>query len=407
MDNKERVILKLANERKKEEPCSAVSVQKSFLEYAMKVVPTLESVKLTASGIKLYESETTELTNDLLGGLLFAINHFFSVTVFEKVESGWPFLDVDTLLDGLKALNFYAAVSNNCPHIPQAYDRIMRYLKTRVDNSLIESKVAELTSEGVAAIKESAECFTVYHNVFDERIPMIDPTSFAWLFTKKEYTDKIIECNKDIDLAVKTISKSEMDNFLRSWYALGVEGFRLNVGSGDREVELSVSEYLEEKPPKYQSVFLNNLLLRTKQTEHVETLKKFHMEIWFAACREMTNSLFLIPVKYDDDTDGPIEDNFVHTSRRAAERMMKLQIEKQIGTSLEEYMANVEVEEGKNNPLVGQSFDNFTSGEVPFFGCEDYSFAHTQNGNTIQLGKTMRLQTAENNGHVFYRYLPI
>ena len=72
MDTKEKVKLNLANERKEEKP-SSITVQKYFLEYAMKVVPTLESVKLTAPGIKLYESETTELPNELLGGLLFAI----------------------------------------------------------------------------------------------------------------------------------------------------------------------------------------------------------------------------------------------------------------------------------------------------------------------------------------------
>lgn len=400
MDNKEKVILKLANERKEEKP-SGISVQRNFLEYAMKVVPTLESVKLTAPGIKLYESETTELTNELLGGLLFAINQFLSSTVFENIESGWAFLDVDTLLDGLKALNFYAVVSNNCQHIPEACDRIMQHLKTRVDSSLLESKVAELVSEGVTAIKESAECFTVYHNVFDERIPMIDPNGFAWLFTSREYADTIIERNKGISLSVKMIPKTEMDNYLRSWYALGIENIRLNVGTGDHEVELSVSDYFAEKSPKYQSVFLNYLLLRTKQTESIETLKKVHLTIWSAACREMTNSLYLVPVKYDDDTDEPIEDNFIHTSQRAAERMMKLQIEKQIGTSLEEYMVNDKVKEGENNPLLGQTFDNFTSGEVPFFGCEDYSFAQAQNGDAIQLGKTMRLQTAVNNGHTF------
>ena len=367
----------------------------------MKVVPTLESVKLTAPGIKLYEAETAELTNELLGGLLFAINQFLSSTVFENIESGWVFLDVDTLLDGLKALNFYAVVSNNCQYIPEACDRIMKHLKTRVDNSLIESKVAELVSEGVTAIKESAECFSVYHNVLDERIPMIDPNGFAWLFTSKEYADTIIEHNKGIALSIKTIPKMEMDNYLRSWYAFGVENIRLNVGTGEHEVELSVSDYFNEKSPKYQSVFLNYLLLRTKQTASIETLKKLHLMIWSAACKEMTNSLYLVPIKYDDDTAELIEDQFIHTSQRAAERMMKLQIEKQIGTSLEEYMVNIEVKEGENNPLVGQTFDNFTSHEVPFYGCENYSFAHAQNGDAIQLGKTMRLQTAVNNGHTF------
>ena len=344
MDNKEKAILKLANERKEEKPGS-ISVQINFLEYAMKVVPTLESVKQTAPGIKLYEAETTEMTKELLGGLLFTINQFLSSTVFENIESGWTFLDVDTLLDGLKALNFYAVVSNNCRYILEACDKLMQHLKTRVDGSLLESKVEELVSEGVTAIKESAECFTIYHNVLDERIPMIDPGGFAWLFTSKEYADTIIEKNKGIALSVKRIPQSEMDNYLRSWYAFGIEKIRLNVGSGVHEVELSVSDYFKERFPKYQSVFLNNLLIRTKQTASIETLKKVHLTIWNIACKEMINSLYLVPIKYNDDTDEPIEDRFIHTSRCAAERMIKLQIEKQIGTSLEEYMVNIEVKE--------------------------------------------------------------
>ena len=54
--------------------------------------------------------------------------------------------------------------------------------------------------------------------------------------------------------------------------------------------------------------------------------------------------------------------------------------------------------------MVGQTFDNFNSGEVPFYGADQYSFAYAQSGNAIQLGKPMRLQTAVNNGHTF---LPI
>lgn len=403
MDNKEKVILQLANERKSEKP-SDIVVQRTFLEYAIKVVPTLESVKLTAPAMKLYDSETAEVTNEILGGLLFAINQFLSSTIFENIENGWIFLDVDTLLDGLKAMHFYAVISNNCPHIPQICSRIMQHLKGRIEKSALDSKINELVSGSIETIRKSEKIFIVYHNVLSERIPMIDPNGFAWVFTNRQYADDILKNNQSMPLGIRQFSLSEFDHYLHSWYGLGIAKFRLNVGTGDHEAEIMVSEYLGVDSPKYQSTYLNYLLLRTKQTENLENLKQVHLTIWSAACREMTKSLFLVPVSYDNDSGEPVEDKFIHTSQYAAERMMKLQMEKQLGTSLENYIVNAEVNEGKANPLVGQTFDNFNSGEVPFYGADQYSFAYAQSGNAIQLGKPMRLQTAVNNGHTF---LPI
>ena len=239
MYDKEKQIVILANSRKKENP-EDISVQRTFLEYAIKVIPVLEFVKRTDQGTKLYDSSTTAVTDDLLGGLLYTIDRILASTVFVNIANSWTFLEVDSLLDGLKAMYFYSIASKERQYISLATTKLILHLKTREDDWQV--KFAE----------------------FD----------------------------------VKNITDSS-------------------------------------------------------------TLRN-------AAHQKIKNALYLVPFRYDEDPRESVEDKFIHTSKRAAEKM-----------------------------------ENIQSGTVPFKGCEDYRFVQAQACEEGCDGKTMHLQVAVNDGHSF------
>lgn len=367
MDNRERVILQIAFERN-EEKLEDIAVQRKFLEYAMKVIPSLESIKATAPGIKLFETETTEITADIMGGLIFCMDQFLASTVLENVERGWTFLDNDTLLNGLKAMRYYSVVSENCPYITESYERLVRHLKTTI-KEVIDKQVTELVTNAVRYIRRHNVVYIIYYNGLTEPTPMIAPDEFVWIFTKKEYADAIIESNKEIELSIKALTLPELEESIHTWYEFGIEQFRLNTATGDHEVEFTSADYLNKEFPEHQNKCLNFLMLRLRQTEDIESMKKFYAVTWSITCIEMRRSLYLVPISCNDDVNEPVEDYTVHLTKCATEKMIKLQMEKQLG--------------------------------VLFYGAENYTFAQPENDKAIQAGISMSLRTAVNNGRSF------
>ena len=76
MNNIEQIIIKLANEQSAGD-FNEISVQRTLLDNAIKVVPVLDSVKLTSVGMELYNPKTTNLTNRWLSNLFFTIKYHF------------------------------------------------------------------------------------------------------------------------------------------------------------------------------------------------------------------------------------------------------------------------------------------------------------------------------------------
>lgn len=403
MDNIERVILRLADEQWDKNRQGA-DFQRLLLECTAAVLPPLEIVKSTTVGQELYHTETTEVTRQLMGGLIFSVEKILSSVVMENIKTNWEQLELPVLLKGLHALHYYDYISKDCSHISRAYGTVVQYIKTRVDPAVLETRVAAMVDGAVAEIRNAENCYVVYHRTLGEHVPMITADGCATLCASRERADAVVEGNKEIPLAVKTIPQAEIDGYLRTWHAFGIEKILLKPNSDAPDVNLTVSDYLKEKTPDYQGTQLNFLLLRARQTEGIETMKGLHSLLWAAACEEMKKTLYLVPVCYEGEQGAPVEDKFVHCTARSAERRIQMQLEKQLGTSLLDYMAKTEQKEGEEHPLVGMTVGPIDADEVPFHGCENYSFAQAQTGEAVQYGKNMHVQTAVMNGK---SYLPL
>ena len=123
------------------------------------------------------------------------------------------------------------------------------------------------------------------------------------------------------------------------------------------------------------------------------------------AYNEIASSLFLVPISYEDDIPNtPVDDYTLHTTKQAAEKLLKLELEKQLGMSLEKYVVELESQGKGPESLKGQTVTMNNGEAVPFYGGERYSFATTSDGASIQFGKTMHITTIVNNGHT---YIPL
>ncbi len=399
MLNTDNIILQMAIERKKEKTDS-IEDQRRLLEYASRAIPTLESVKLTSPGKMLYDEKTTEFTNNILGGIVFAVDKLLGSTNFDNTENGWNYLEIGVLLDALTAVNFYTNVAVNCPNIAPVRDRLLNFLKTKIDQQEIDKRLTEMISKTVEYINTKEKLFVAYNTNMDENIPLISGEGYAWVFTEREYADNIVNNNSNVPIGIKEYSLTEFKKYLSTWVKYNLEEFTLNVGTNDNNVEVPVNSLCESQNEKLLGASVNYIMIRCQQCRGVVGAENIFAALWGYATKLLKHSVYLIPMCYEDD-QGPIEDYNIHTTQRAASILLKMQLKKQLDTSLENYVVEVDTEKLVNNPLVGQTFDGYTDNPVPFYGAQKYRFATAKGDNAVQIGKKMCLRTLINNGQNF------
>lgn len=401
MNNVERIILKQAYERKQEN-FAEIETQRNLLEYAIRVIPTLETVKISIFGQKFCCDDTVEVTDDIMNSLLVALERFLSITVWENIEKDWKKLEVEKFLDALRAMKFYVSISRNCPNIQNAYNRILEHLKTRIDGEKLKSEVNELVLNAINYMNSQQHLYVIYNDVSGEKIPTISPENYVWVFTNKEEANNLIEANEEMKLSVKEFNLTEFRSYVNSWCRFGYEEFCLNSFNDDHTAIVTVDEYLGEPSKKYLSTNLNSILIKARQFEALSD-KSLYKHLVNYAYNEMPKTLYLAPILYKGEKlEEPVEDYVLHTSKRSAELMMKASIENQLGVSLDEYAVEVDVNEEEKPTLNDeQTFSTFTDEKFCFYGADKYSFVHSQEGSGVQIGKVMTMRTVINSGHNF------
>lgn len=249
--------------------------------------------------------------------------------------------------------------------------------------------------KAISYIKSIDKVYITFMRATGDQIPSVDGFGYAWLFSKQEYADMIIQKNPGVDMFCKEFDQDSLSAFVKTWYRFGISRFKLNPGTNDRFAEVDRDDFLPIEGIKKWNIIgssLNQLIIRFKQNNAIQNNPMAHataMTMWSSICHELYRSVFLVPVTYDDEPYY-VEDWVIHTSLAGAERLTQAEIERQIGDRTKDGSKLV-AEDKNGNPI-------YMLKEDLIYGGEKYHFAKD---GEVSPGRIMHLRTILNNGTTF------
>lgn len=270
-----------------------------LLSYAIKTVPTLETLTLLGPGRRLMEDNSIPADEFLkiLGGLFREMEQTLKVTRLEKIRENWLKADRDTLLNGLKALSHFAETTQNTPSIKACRDALAEHLRPQLTEADLEAaqaqevlnKIATLQLKYAAAARNDAKdpklkeiaqeicmnlrmidaIYVAYDEDFNPRWPFMATDGRPEIFTYEPLAhaarDQFLKMH-DGRFRVVKIEKEKLPEFWQSLSRLGIGLFRLN--NGRNPVELKVEDVQRKKPGAViddANAGMRNMMLRELQ----------------------------------------------------------------------------------------------------------------------------------------------
>lgn len=249
----------------------------------------------------------------------------------------------------------------------------------------------------ISYINSLDRVFVTFMRVTGDQIPSVDGFGYAWIFSKKEYADIILQKNPGVDMFYKEFDKEGLKTFVKTWYRFGISRFKLNPGTNDRYAEVDRDDFLPIEGIKKWDLIgssLNQLIIRFKQNNAIQNNPMAHataMTMWSSICHELYRSVFLVPFTYDDEP-YEVEDWVIHaaTSLVGAERLTQAEIKRHLGDRAGDARKLV-AEDKDGNPI-------YILNKDLIYGSEKYHFAKD---GEVTSGRIMHLGTMLNNGTTF------
>lgn len=247
----------------------------------------------------------------------------------------------------------------------------------------------------ISYIKSLEKVYITFMQATGDQIPSVDGFGYAWLFSKKEYADLIIQKNPGVNMFYREYDREGLTAFVKTWYRFGISRFKLNPGTNDRFAEVDRDDFLPIDGIKKWNLIgssLNQLIIRFKQNNAIQNNPMAHataMTMWSSICHELYRSVFLVPITYDDEPYS-VEDWVIHTSLAGAERLTQAEIERQIDDRMNDGSKLI-AKDNDGNPI-------YMLKENLIYGSEKYHFARD---GEVTPGKIMHLRTLINNGTTF------
>lgn len=311
---------------------------------------------------------------------------------FELRQSGTPMNnpEVNTLIDRLlkdKPKDRLLSAFTFHPNTHSRTDLMFRaQADTMDDGALGKDKQRRL----IAYLNKQEELHVIHSAPLEGRYPAIDMQGCAAVFTSEKYAVAYLVKNVIMNFSFKKYKKAEFDELVRSWYGLGITKLRLNPGMNGVTGLISRDEYLPD--PNLKQWFacgsnLCQLILCFAQSQKVENdvpgMKATVASFWNLIAHELSETLFLTPMMYIDDTEAVVEDHELHLTQAAGKLFGRKTMEAMVGQRLPEDQFEFEVTDSEGNKVpMGADIDLL-------YGNKDFKLAEKAGKGTMQV-RTIR-----------------
>lgn len=197
----------------------------------------------------------------------------------------------------------------------------------------LESKKEELLKQSadrakdlIAKIFEAGEAWFVYTKGAGNKIPTIDNSGSAQIFTKEEYANNVVEKAPEVPLAVEKLDKKTLGGFFTCLFRYGILRVKVDLlqphgGEVARDEVAKMGELKEYQLMNSRCYSLMIRYLQAKQLLNKTNANLSSATLWNAMCKEFPKSLFFVPMCFEGEEGNVKDDHEIFFTQDAVAKM--------------------------------------------------------------------------------------
>ena len=173
--------------------------------------------------------------------------------------------------------------------------------------------------------------YVEYSKSTGTKYPSVDMNASAWVFSSAQYAEISKAKNAAFGLDYQPMSLPQFREFVKQWYTYGVLQIRINPGIGNYIAQVRTQSFMPLEGIQmfdYYGSNLNQYILRFKQMRACDDVQAqaFARTLWSVICHTLYQSVFLVPISFDDVPDDAV-DTVLHLTPSAIAWLENLQKE--------------------------------------------------------------------------------
>ncbi len=193
-----------------------------------------------------------------------------------------------------------------------------RYASEKIAD--LEERKKQILNESATRAKDlvgtmfkQEEAWYIYTKGAGNKIPTIDNSGAAQIFTKEEYANLVVEKAPEVPLAVEKLDKKTLGVFFTNLFRYGILKLKvdmLQAGGGEvaRDEVAKMGELKEYMLLNSRCYSLMIRYLQAKQLLNKTNANLSSATLWSAFCKEFPKSLFFVPMCFEGE-EGKVKDD--------------------------------------------------------------------------------------------------
>lgn len=197
-------------------------------------------------------------------------------------------------------------------------------LESKKEEMLKQS--AERAKKLIAKMFENKEAWFVYTKGAGNKIPTIDNSGAAQIFTKEEYASNVIEKAPEVPLAIEKLNEKTLGGFFSGLFRYGILRLKVDLlqpGGGEvaRDEVAKMGELKEYQLMNSRCYSLMIRYLQAKQLLNKTTANLSSATLWSAMCKEFPKSLFFVPMCFEGEEANVKDEHEIFFTQDAVAKM--------------------------------------------------------------------------------------
>lgn len=176
---------------------------------------------------------------------------------------------------------------------------------------------AERAKNLIGTIFKNEEAWYIYTKGAGNKIPTIDNSGAAQIFTKEEFANNVIEKAPDVPLAAEKLDKKGIGIFFQNLFRYGILRLKVDMLQKDggeiaRDDVAKLGDLKEYQLCNSRCYSLMIRYLQAKQLLNKTNANLSSATLWSALCKDFPKSIFFVPMCFEGEEANVKDDNEVY-----------------------------------------------------------------------------------------------
>ena len=190
----------------------------------------------------------------------------------------------------------------------------------------MQSMHADNAKKAITAILEKGEAWYIYTKGAGNKVPTIDNSGSAQIFTKEEYARKVIELAPQVPLEAEKLDKKGLSAFFHNLFRYGILKIRVDLqqpeaGEVARDEVAKLGNIKEYQLCNSRCVSLMIRYLQAKQLLDKTQANLGSATLWSALCKEFPKSIFFVPMCFEGEEGNVKDENEIYFTEHGVKHM--------------------------------------------------------------------------------------